>query len=112
MSALEEQVGGNHYKDMPIQPIEFCQKNRLGYAESLAIKYICRHGRKGGRQDIDKAIHYLELLKTLEYPNTIDQWADDVLQHLSTLQTYCYSCGRLSHGREYCADCEAMRGVR
>lgn len=66
-SALSSQVGGNHYKGMVIQPIEFCQKNRLGYAESLAIKYICRHGSKNGAQDIDKAIHCLQLLKELEY---------------------------------------------
>lgn len=67
MSALDTQIAGNHYKNMAIQPIEFCQKNRLGYAESLAIKYICRHGSKNGRQDIEKAIHCLQLLLELEY---------------------------------------------
>ena len=68
MSALNEQVGGGHYKDMAIQPIEFCQRNRLGYAESLAIKYLCRHGKKNGKQDLEKAIHCINLLIELEYP--------------------------------------------
>ena len=45
-TALKTQVGGSHYKDMAIQPIEYCQKNRLGYCESNAIKYISRSNRQ------------------------------------------------------------------
>ena len=64
---LDVQVGGDHYKTMPIQPIEFCHKNGLGPCETLAIKYLCRYKNKNGAQDIDKAIHVLQLLKELEY---------------------------------------------
>ena len=67
-SALDVQVGGDHYKNMVIQPIEFCQKNGINPCEYAAIKYICRHKLKGGRQDLEKAIHYLNLLIELEYP--------------------------------------------
>jgi len=67
-TALDRQVGGSHYK-MPIQHAEFCQRNRLSWCESAAIKYIVRHGRKNGVEDINKAIHYLEILKELEYPD-------------------------------------------
>ena len=42
MSALDKQVGGNHYKDFAIQPIEFIVKNNLGFIEGNVIKYICR----------------------------------------------------------------------
>ncbi len=66
-SPLDVQVGGGHYKKFAIQPVEFCQRNRLGFCESSAIKYICRHGDKGKRQDVEKAIHFLELLLELEY---------------------------------------------
>lgn len=69
-NAFETQVGGNHYKDLPVQPVHFCQLNKLGYCESAAIKYIVRHGRKNGKQDIEKAIHYLQLLIEIEYPET------------------------------------------
>ena len=62
-----KQVGGDHYKSMAIQPIDFIERNGLGWCEGNAIKYICRHNRKHGAQDIDKAIHYLELLKAREY---------------------------------------------
>ena len=68
MRASEKQVGGNHYKDMPIQPGEFIRANNIGWYEGNAIKYICRHAQKNGRQDIEKAIHYLELVLE-EYEN-------------------------------------------
>lgn len=65
--ALESQIGGNHYKDLAIQPAEYCQKNGLRYMESNAIKYITRHRSKNGKQDIEKAIHSLQLLLEIEY---------------------------------------------
>ena len=67
MKASEHQVGGGHYKDMPIQPSEFIHRNGLNWCEGSAIKYICRHRLKGGKEDIQKAIHYLELLLEWEY---------------------------------------------
>ena len=68
MSAHDKQVGGDHYKTLAIQPSEFIAKNRLGWYEGNAVKYIVRHRIKGGKQDIEKAIHYLELLLESEYP--------------------------------------------
>ncbi len=56
-----KQVGGEHYI-MPIQPIEFIVKNNLPYREANVIKYVCRHKNKNGKQDIEKAIHYLEMI--------------------------------------------------
>lgn len=65
-SAFGSQVGGNHYA-MPIQHAEFCQKNGLPWCESAAIKYLVRHKRKNGLQDVRKAIHYIELMAEMEY---------------------------------------------
>jgi hypothetical protein len=64
--ALQRQVGGSHYLS-GIQHVQFCQENRIPWCESAAIKYILRHRRKNGREDIEKAIHYLELLMALDY---------------------------------------------
>jgi hypothetical protein len=69
MRASEKQVAGTHYCDFPIQPALFCHRNRLGFLESCVIKYVCRHKAKSGRQDIEKAIHYLQLLIEWEYPD-------------------------------------------
>ena len=65
--ALDRQVGGGHYKDLEIQPIEYIVKNKMDYCEANIVKYITRHALKGGVEDIDKVIHYAELLKELKY---------------------------------------------
>ena len=65
--ALEKQIGGNHYKNFAIQPIEFIVKNNLGFIEGNIIKYICRYHQKGGKEDLLKAKHYIELLIELKY---------------------------------------------
>lgn len=62
-TALDIQVGGNHYKKLKIQPVEYIMANELGFCEGSAIKYITRWRDKGGIQDIDKAIHFLQILK-------------------------------------------------
>lgn len=64
--ASEAQVGGTHYKKFPIQPAYFCHKNNIPYLEATAIKYLCRWRDKGGIQDLDKAIHFIELIKEFE----------------------------------------------
>ena len=66
MSAKEEQIGGQHYKDMAIQPAEFITKNGIGYIEGSVIKYVCRWRKKNGIEDLKKAKHFLELLIELE----------------------------------------------
>lgn len=71
MSALNEQVAGNHYKDMPIQPIEFIVKNNLTFLEGNVIKYICRHKHKNGAEDIKKIIHYCKFILEYEYNEKI-----------------------------------------
>ena len=63
----ETQVGGGHYRKYAIQPSEFIHRNKLGWCEGNAVKYLTRHRDKNGRQDIEKAIHYLQLLLEWEY---------------------------------------------
>lgn len=65
--AKEIQVGGNHYKDLKIQPIEYIHANGLDYFEGNVIKYITRHRNKNGKQDLEKAKHYIDLLIEFEY---------------------------------------------
>lgn len=65
--AKDTQVGGGHYKDMAIQPAEFVHRNGIGYLEGAAIYYIVRHKKKGGRQDLEKAIHSLNLILEMDY---------------------------------------------
>jgi hypothetical protein len=60
------QVGGDHYKSMGIQPIDYITANNLPFIEGNIVKYITRWKQKGGVQDIDKVIHYAEMLRALE----------------------------------------------
>jgi hypothetical protein len=52
---------------MKIQPSEFINKNKLQFAEGNAIKYICRHGSKGQKQDLEKAKHYIDMIIDRDY---------------------------------------------
>lgn len=80
-SALDQQVGGNHYKDCAIQPVEFIHANGIGYFEGNVIKYVSRWRKKGGIADLEKAKHYLELLIDLEgkkaNKDTLAKFAED-----------------------------------
>ena len=65
---LDKQVGGNHYKDCGIQPVQYIHANKLDYLEGNVIKYITRHRTKvQGKKDIEKGIHYAQLILELEY---------------------------------------------
>jgi len=66
---LEDQVGGNHYKGLKIQPVEFIHANDLGFLEGCIIKRICRYKQKDGAKDLLKIIHEVELLIAMEYPS-------------------------------------------
>ena len=66
---LQRQEGGEHYKGMKIQPVEFIHANSIPYLEGCAIKYLCRHKAKGGVVDLLKAKHYIDLIISLEYKN-------------------------------------------
>ena len=65
-TALNTQVGGSHYKDFAIQPIEFIHKNNLSYIQGNIVKYICRYKDKNGLEDLKKAKHYIDILIELE----------------------------------------------
>lgn len=62
----ETQVGGDHYKRLKIQPMEYALANGLNYAQSNVVKYVTRYNLKAGganwRQDLEKAKHGIEML--------------------------------------------------
>ena len=65
-SALNVQVGGEHYKRLAIQPVEYIHANGIGYFEGNVIKYVTRWKDKGGIADLEKARHYIDLLIEFE----------------------------------------------
>ena len=67
-SALDVQIDGDHYKKLAIQPIEYCMKNNLNFIQSSIVKYATRYKDKGGRVDLEKIKHLVDLLIEFEYP--------------------------------------------
>ena len=66
-SPYQKQIGGEHYLKHKIQPSEFVVENKLLYPEGSVIKYILRHQDKGGKQDLEKAIHFIEMIIERDY---------------------------------------------
>tara|TARA_R110002096_G_scaffold25544_4_gene79631 strand:- start:333 stop:602 length:270 start_codon:yes stop_codon:yes gene_type:complete len=80
MKAIETQVGGDHYKLMKIQPLEFIMANNMSYCEANVVKYVSRWRSKNGVEDLRKARHYIDLL--------IEEALDDALDVLQTQFTF------------------------
>ena len=64
---IKENVSPDYYARYDIEPISFIMRNNIPYAEGNVIKYVLRHDLKGGKEDIDKAIRYLEMIKEEKY---------------------------------------------
>ena len=64
---LGVQIGGQHYKDLKIQPVEFTQANNLSFLEGCIVKRISRHASKNGAEDIRKIKHECDLILKLVY---------------------------------------------
>jgi hypothetical protein len=67
MTANKEQVGGDHYRIMEIQPWDAMEawmspEAFAGFLHGNAIKYLARANKKGGVEDLKKAIHYIDKL--------------------------------------------------
>ena len=67
MSAYKKQIGGKHYLKYKIQPSKFVVENKLLYPEGCVIKYILRHQDKGGKQDLEKAKHFIDMIIERDY---------------------------------------------
>jgi len=67
MDPYDKQIGGSHYKKMKIQPSKFVIENELLFPEGNVIKYICRHRYKNGKEDLEKAVHFIEMIIERDY---------------------------------------------
>ena len=68
-SAKDVQIGGDHYKKLKIQPVEYIHANNLPFIEGCIIKYATRWRDKGGLADLEKIKHFTDLLIELEIGN-------------------------------------------
>lgn len=64
---MTAQVAGTHYSKLAIQPTEFCQRNGLDFCIGSILKYLTRYRNKNGRQDLEKARHFVEIREAFPY---------------------------------------------
>ena len=50
-----------------MQPSQFVTENKLLYPEGCVIKYVVRHQDKGGKQDLEKAKHMIDMIIERDY---------------------------------------------
>jgi hypothetical protein len=84
---LNSQVGGSHYKQYAIQPVEYAMANNLNYCQANAIKYVTRYRDKNGKEDLLKAIHNIAKEFGLQadigeqvHPSTLRAWIKDMIR--------------------------------
>ena len=65
MSSLNVQMGGDHYKCLPYQPVQFSIDMCLNFVQGNIVKYISRYKNKNGDEDLFKAHHYATIGKEL-----------------------------------------------
>jgi hypothetical protein len=61
------QVGGCHYKASGMQLSEFLERNKVGFLEGNAMKYVFRHDKKNKEEDLLKAVQYIKLILKYRY---------------------------------------------
>lgn len=61
------QVGGCHYNTSGMQLSEFLERNKVGFLEGNAMKYVFRHDKKNKEEDLLKAIQYIKLILKYKY---------------------------------------------
>ena len=75
MRVWKKQIGGNHYKKYKLQPSQFVTENKLLYPEGCVIKFVVRHRDKGGKQDLEKAKHMIDMIIERDYETEEQQEA-------------------------------------
>lgn len=63
-----KQVGGDHYQGGDLQPVDVIDAFHLDFYEGNALKYLLRYEKKNGKEDLLKAIHYIEMIIERKYP--------------------------------------------
>jgi hypothetical protein len=107
VSASKRQIGGSHYRDFAIQPSEFIHRNGIGFLVGNVIKYVCRYKAKNGRQDLEKARHYIDLLLEWEYPDAPPNRPNtDGPTHAAVPAAAADQCGLYRDQLRGCVSCE------
>ena len=77
---LQDQVDGDYYTKLAIQPAVYAERNHLSYLQGNVIKYVTRYKDKDGVHDLYKAIHSIKILIAMEEAdNEWKRWEYEIL---------------------------------
>lgn len=84
-TSLDIQIGGNHYKGLAYQPLQFSVDMCLNFIQGNIVKYVSRYKNKNGNEDLKKAMHYAQLGVELNPANfclfyKVDEKVDEFIQ--------------------------------
>lgn len=63
---LDVQIGGGHYKNFPLQPVEHLEQNGIAQCLPSICKYVMRYRDKDGARDLRKSLHFLDIWLALD----------------------------------------------
>lgn len=63
----KQETGGTHYLGLAITPVEYAMRNRLDACQFSVVKYVTRFRDKGGKEDLEKAKDFIDMLINSEY---------------------------------------------
>jgi hypothetical protein len=93
--SLQRQIAGNHYKGLAIEPFQFAMANDWDPVAFTILKRLSRYRNKDGRQDIEKALHEVDIRDQL--------WSENVRPRVApnqrmTMETY-LDANKITNGR-------------
>lgn len=81
-----QEVNGNHYERLDIEPVVLFKELRLNWFQAEPMKYISRFVNKNGVSDLNKAKHIISMSKDMGIYPTIPQRVE-ILQCINIIKT-------------------------
>lgn len=101
--SIDRDAPGNsgHYSGT-LQPIDATESLDLRFTEGSILKYVCRHRKKHGRQDVEKVIWYLRVLWSRFKSGNLKGYLSE--DQLHDLESFCEVQGLRDHEKEVVLD--------
>ena len=101
---MVEQVGGNHYDSEGMEHWDLMNEMRVGYMESSATKYVSRWRKKGGLEDLRKALSFVEKILSSSYSDnrSMFYWVPD--HSRKRMRQWFEDCGMEEFERGVCRE--------
>lgn len=86
----DKEVGGKHYSEMVIEPIELIDALNLDFSQGNIVKYISRYRHKKGLEDLEKALHYSMMNICADQWHRVKLNPDDIIERHKKLMVKMY----------------------